>query len=271
MKDNMQMNEAGGMEAFAPLSIINISKTYAAGSVSEYCALRGLSYEFQTSGIYGLIGPNGAGKTTLLRIVSNIIKPDSGAVFIYGMDSAANSAAAKSKIGFLSATTGLYSRISPRETLSYFGRLFELNENKLTRRIDELSSLFEMNEFIDKKNETLSFGQRQRVNIARSLLHEPEIFVFDEITEGLDVMSSRIVVEFIKYLSSINKCIIFSTHDMNLAEKLCEKLIILHKGAIIESGPLNELKSRHKINSDSLEDVFVHLIGAKNSFAPYIK
>ncbi len=251
----------------SPLSIIGVSKTYAKGSVSQYCALCGVSYEFKASGIYGLIGPNGAGKTTLLRIISNVIKPDSGEILIFGVPVKNNAAAAKGRIGFLSATTGLYSRLSPRETLFYFGRLFDLSEGKITRRVSELSELFEMRDFIDKKNETLSFGQRQRVNIARCLLHEPDIFVFDEITEGLDVMSSRIVIRLIKYLAEIKKCVIFSTHDMNLAEKLCENLIILHKGNIIESGRINELKYKHSKFSCSLEDIFINLIGAQESCA----
>ncbi|HOD41003.1 MAG TPA: ATP-binding cassette domain-containing protein [Candidatus Wallbacteria bacterium] len=248
-----------------PLSIINVSKTYAEGSVSEYKALRGVSYEIKTHGIYGLIGPNGAGKTTLLRVISNVIKPDSGEVLIYGAAISRDPLAAKYKIGFLSATTGLYSRLSPRETLAYFGRLFDLGEEKIEKRIGELKSLFEMDEFIDKKNETLSFGQRQRVNIARCLLHEPEIFVFDEITEGLDVMSSTIVIKFIKYLAEIKKCVIFSTHDMNLAERLCENIIILHRGSIIQSGRINELKYKNGMNGRSLEDLFMSSIEAKGA------
>lgn len=252
----------------SPLRIIGVTKTYAEGSVSEFTALRGVSYDIGSCGVYGLIGPNGAGKTTLLRIISSVIKPDSGDVLIFGESVRANPAAAKAKIGFLSATTGLYSRLSPRETLVYFGRLFGLESDKISKRVDGLCELFEMGDFMDKKNETLSFGQRQRVNIARCLIHEPEIFVFDEITEGLDVMTSRTVIKFIKYLAGIKKCVIFSTHDMNLAERLCENIIIMHKGAIIEAGRLGELKRRHSAPGRPLEEMFISLIGARDSYAP---
>jgi len=243
-----------------PIVLDKVSKIYSEGSVTEFCALAGVSYEMKTSGVYGLIGPNGAGKTTLLRAISNVIRPTAGRIFIYGENAVQNSVAAKKRIGFIASTTGLYSRLTPRETLLYFGRLFELGDENIIRRIEELSALFEMDEFLDRKNEVLSFGQRQRVNIARCLLHEPEIFVFDEITEGLDVLTSRIVVKFIKYLGSISKCVIFSTHDMNLAEKLCENLIIMHKGSIIETGRISELKYKHGFMSKSLEDLFIKLI-----------
>lgn len=248
-----------------PLRIDGVTKTYAEGSVSEYTALRGVSYEIPSCGVYGLIGPNGAGKTTLLRIISNVIRPDAGDVFVFGESVRENPIAAKKKIGFLSATTGLYSRLSPRETLEYFGSLFGLGRERIERRSKELCELFEMGDFMDKKNEALSFGQRQRVNIARCLIHEPEIFVFDEITEGLDVMTSRTVISFIRYLAGIKKCVIFSTHDMNLAEKLCENLIIMHRGSIIQSGRINEIKMRNSMMGRSLEDLFISLVGAKDS------
>jgi len=243
-----------------PLVLNDISKIYSPGSVSEFHALKGVSFDIEKPGIYGLIGPNGAGKTTLLRIISNVISPSSGRVLLYGEDTARDPVKTKKRIGFIAATTGLYGRLTPRETLRYFGELFDLAPGAIETRIAELGELFEMGDFLDRKNELLSFGQRQRVNIARCLLHDPDIFVFDEITDGLDVLTSRIIVKFIRFLGGLEKCVILSTHDMNLAEKLCENFIILHKGAIVESGELVALKHKYKCIGRSLEDLFVSII-----------
>ena len=248
------------MSATFPLVLNNITKIYSPGSVSEFHALRGVSFGIEKPGIYGLIGPNGAGKTTLLRIISNVIAPSAGRVMIYGDDTALDPVKTKKRIGFIAATTGLYGRLTPRETLGYFGELFDLAPAALKTRIVELGELFEMGDFLDRKNELLSFGQRQRVNIARCLLHDPDIFVFDEITEGLDVLTSRTIVKFIRFLGELGKCVILSTHDMNLAEKLCENFIILHKGAIIESGELMALKHKYRCFGKSLEELFVSII-----------
>ncbi len=247
-------------QSYKPLILDNVTKIYSENSISEFKALSGVSFCIEKKGVYGLIGPNGAGKTTLLRIISNVIKPTSGIVSVCGFNPIEDPIAAKKKIGFLSVSTGLYERITPRETLSYFGTLFDLERSQLDSRIDELVELLEMQDFVDKKNEILSLGQKQRVNIARCLIHNPEIFVFDEITEGLDVLTSRIIIKFIKFLESAGKTVILSTHDMHMAEKLCHNIIMLYNGSIIESGRLYDLKIRYNSKFRHLDELFLEIL-----------
>jgi len=247
-------------EELSPLQFENVSKVYSPGSTQEYTALSGITHSIEKCGVYGLIGPNGAGKTTLLRIISNIIHPTSGTVKVFGRDITANQLDCKRRIGFIASTTGLYGRLTPRETLRYFGELFEIGVAETDRRIADLSATFGLEEFLDRKNELLSFGQKQRVNIARCMLHDPDIFVFDEITEGLDVLTSQTVVKFIQYLGAQGKCVLLSTHDMHLADRLCSDIIILHKGRIIEAGGLNDVKKKHGFDGKNIEDLFVSLI-----------
>jgi len=191
--------------------------------------------------IVGLLGPNGAGKTTILRMLAGILTPTEGRVMVEGLEMASSPLEAKLRIGFLSGDTQLYQRLSPREVLDYFGRLYGVPDARRRQRIDHLIEELEMTSFAGRPCGTLSSGQKQRANIARAFLHEPDILILDEPTNALDVISGQFIIEAIRREKAAGRAVLFSTHIMGEAEYLCDRIVLLHEGRVLDEGPLAEL------------------------------
>jgi sodium transport system ATP-binding protein len=223
-------------------------------------AVDGVSFRCQPGQIYGLLGANGAGKTTTLRMLATILRPSSGTAIIAGFDVLENSAEVRAHIGFMSTATALYGRLTAQEMVEYFGRLYGMDDETLKRRIGEIFQRLEMNEFRDRRCDKLSTGMKQKVSIARTLVHDPPVMIFDEPTIGLDVMTARSIVAFIRECRQNGKTVIFSTHVMSEVEKLCDNIGIIHNGKILAEGTLSELRERYK--EQDLEDIFVRAVGS---------
>lgn len=208
--------------------------------------------------VYGLLGINGAGKTTLLRILSTMLTPTSGKASVCGYDVKSRPRPVRKNIGFMSTATSLYGRLTAREMVTYFGRLNGMKQNAIKERINELFDLFQMHEFGDRRCDKLSTGMKQKVSIARTVLHDPDVLMLDEPTAGLDVLTSRTIVDFIRDCRKRNKCVIFSTHIMEEVEKLCDRVGVIHEGRLLADEPLETLANRSK--TKRVEDVFVSLV-----------
>jgi sodium transport system ATP-binding protein len=219
-------------------------------------AVDNVSLEVRSGEIVGLLGPNGAGKTTILRMLVGILTPTSGRVAINGLDLHAHPLEAKQGIGFLSGDTQLYQRLTSREVLRYFGRLYGMADGVLNRRIDQLVDELEMTSFADRPCRTLSSGQKQRANIARAFLHQPGVLLLDEPTAALDVISGRFLTEAIRRERASGRAVLVSTHIMSEAEYLCDRLYLLYDGRVADHGPLADLLSRSA--SSNLTDAFLH-------------
>jgi len=206
--------------------------------------------------IVGLLGPNGAGKTTTLRMLAGILPPTSGQVIVSGKDIREHPLEAKRNIGFLSGDTQLYQRLSPREVLRYFGRLYGIAPADLGPRIKQLVSDLEMDSFANRPCRTLSSGQKQRANIARALLHRPAILMLDEPTAALDVVSGHFIHETIRREREAGRAILFSTHIMSEAEWLCDRIYLIHEGRFADQGTVPELLAR--TGCANLTDAFLH-------------
>ncbi|MFZ3286270.1 MAG: ATP-binding cassette domain-containing protein [Telluria sp.] len=221
-------------------------------------AVRDVSFECAPGEVLGLLGPNGAGKTTALRILSTALRPDAGRAFIDGIDILAEPLQARRRIGFLSGTTGLYGRLSARENVEYFGRLHGMAPERLRRRCDALFEQLDMHEFAHKRADSLSSGMKQKCAIARTVIHEPSILILDEPTTGLDVMSAKIVLDFVTSYKALRIPVILSTHHLHEVDKLCDRVCIVNHGASIFQGTAEQL--RHLGGGGDLYDAFVHVI-----------
>src|SRR5579863_3744260 len=224
----------------------------------DVCAVNGVSFSCRPGEIYGLLGANGAGKTTTLRMLATILAPSEGTALVAGFDVARDAQNVRSHVGFLSAATALYGRLSAQEMVEYFGRLHGLDEPTLRRRIDEIFARLEMNDFRDRRCDNLSTGMKQKVSIARTLVHDPSVMIFDEPTVGLDVMAARTISGFIRECRDNGKTVVFSTHVMSEVEKLCDQIGIIHGGKLMAEGTLSELRARYSMQD--LEDLFVKVV-----------
>jgi len=225
----------------------------------EIKAVDSVSFECRPGEIFGLLGPNGAGKTTTLRMISTAIRPTSGTAIIDGIDVCQDPESVRSHIGFLSGNTGLYGRLTGREMVDYFGKLYGMEQSRIDDRRNKLFAMLNMESFADGRNEKLSTGQKQKVSIARSVIHDPPVMVFDEPTTGLDVMSSRTIVDFIRQCKDEGKCVIFSTHIMSEANRLCDRIAVIHEGKKYFEGTADQMLS--KSGCDNLEDAFIKIVG----------
>jgi len=238
----------------------NLTKIFRDKKRGEIRAVDKVSFRCQPGQIYGLLGANGAGKTTCLRLLATILQPTDGTARVAGFDINDQPEKVRASVGFLSTATALYGRLTARETVEYFGRLNGLNGGALKKRVDELFALFDVGEFSDRRCDKLSTGMKQKVSIARTLVHDPPVMIFDEPTVGLDVMTARTIVSFIRDCRARGKTVIFSTHVMSEAEKLCDTIGIIHDGKLLTEGTLAELRARHSMHD--LEDIFVKLVEA---------
>ncbi|MBU4339264.1 ATP-binding cassette domain-containing protein [Patescibacteria group bacterium] len=239
------------------LSVKNLTKEF-----KGFKAVDNVSFEVGEGEIFGLLGPNGAGKTTIIRVIATVLAPTSGTAEILGFDIVKQPEEVRKNIGVLTTDIGVYERFSGRENLRYFGELYGLSGDNLENRINELAKLLDMKDFIDRKSGKYSTGMKQKLAIARSVIHDPKVLIFDEPTSGLDVLASQTVRNFMLNSKESGKCVVFSTHQMRDAEKLCDRVVIIHKGKIIANDKVEVLKSKN--NAIDLEDVFMKLV--KSSF-----
>jgi sodium transport system ATP-binding protein len=223
------------------IHVHNLTKLYEDPDGGEVAAVRGACLSCAAGEIYGLLGPNGAGKTTTLRCLATVLTPTSGEATIAGHDLAREPEAVRRSIGFLSSTAGLYSRLTPRETLRFFGTLYGLRGAPLEARVEDVLRRFEVTEYADRPNDRLSTGMKQRVSLARAVVHDPPVVILDEPTTGLDPLVSRSVEEAIQALAQAGKCVLLSTHALSQAEEICSRLGVIARGRVIAEGSIEEL------------------------------
>jgi len=226
-------------------------------------AVESVSLTVSAGEVVGLLGPNGAGKTTTLRMLAGILTPDAGTVSVGGLDIHDRPLDAKRRLGFLSGDTQLYQRLSTREVLRYFGRLYGMADALIEARTSQLVEELEMHEFAGRPCGTLSSGQKQRANIARAFLHDPDLLILDEPTVALDVISGQFIVESIRRQCDAGRAVLFSTHIMSEAEYLCDRILLLHRGRIIDEGVLDDLLARSGCRN--LTDAFLLRVGREPS------
>jgi sodium transport system ATP-binding protein len=240
------------------VAVESLTKSFGATA-----AVDALSFEVAPGEIYGLLGPNGAGKTTTLRVLAGILLPTRGRVRVVGLDVEREPLAVRQRLGFLTNTTGLYPRLTGRELLAYFARLHGLHPDAAAARVAALADALQLTPFFDRRCEALSTGERQRVSIARAVLHDPAVLVLDEPTAGLDVLASRFLRDFVRAERDRGKAVVFSTHYLAEAELLCDRIGLLHRGRLLAEGTPPALRATAG-NAPSLEEAFLRLVGASN-------
>lgn len=223
-------------------------------------AVDGITATAHPGKILGILGVNGAGKTTFLRMLSTVIRPTSGSATVAGHDIEKDDERVRASIGFMSNSTALYGRLTGRETLDYFGGLYGLSGKRLKERKEFVIETLKLGDFLDRLCDKLSTGQKQRVTIARTILHDPPVLFFDEPTNGLDVVTSQTILEYIVRTRDQGKTVIFCTHIMSEAERICDDVVVIHKGIVYGEGSPKELLQ--KTNKSNLEEAFLDLIKA---------
>jgi sodium transport system ATP-binding protein len=247
---------AGGHDFM--IHVEQLTKQFADLKRGPVYAVDHVSFDVRPGEIFGLLGPNGAGKTTCLRILSTVLKPSSGKALVAGFDVAQHPEQVRSHIGFMSNNTGIYDRMTAWEMVEYYGRLYGIPESQLQPGLKEIFRTLQMDEIKDVLGSKMSTGMKQKVSIARTIVHDPPVLIFDEPTAGLDVLVARAVLETIESLKAQGKCIIFSTHIMREVEKLCDRVAIIHKGRILAMGTVDELVREY--DQPDIEEVFFKLI-----------
>ncbi len=240
------------------IDVIGLTKVYGDAYSGRFVAVDRVSFQVRPGEIFGLLGGNGAGKTTVLRILATLLKPTNGSVRVGGYDVAIDPPEVRRRIGFVSNNTAIYDRMTAHEMVRFFGRLHGLSGGALRQRLDELFDTLRMNDFRDCPGAKLSTGMKQKVSIARALVHDPPVLIFDEATLGLDVMVARNLLNIVRGLRDAGKCLIFSTHIMSEVEKLCDRTAIMHDGRILDTGTLSQLRQRH--GQSDFEELFFSLI-----------
>jgi len=220
--------------------------------------LRGVSFEAGKGEIFGLLGPNGAGKTTTLRTICTLLAPDEGRIEVLGFDTRTAPAEVRRRVGVVTAEIGVYPRLTARENIAYFARLGDVPERDVNRRVDAVIERLDISSFAGQRAESLSSGQKQKVAIARAIVHDPPVLMFDEPTSNLDVLASKEIRDFMVESRSRGKCVIFSTHVLHDAERLCDRVTIIHQGRVVANGPTAEVRRKYS----DLEDSFLELVTA---------
>ncbi len=242
------------------IHVENLTKSFRDLRRGQVLAVDHISFNAKAGEVFGLLGPHGAGKTTTMRILCTVLKPTGGVARLAGFDVVAQPTQVRQHIGFLSASTAIYDRMSAWEMVEYFGKLYGMTDDLLRQRMEVLFAELQMNDFRDVLGAKMSTGMRQKVSIARAIVHDPPVLIFDEPTLGLDVLVARAVLDNIKRLRDQGKCILYSTHIMREVEKLCDRVAIVSKGKIQTCGTLPELRERH--GQDDLEELFFQLVSA---------
>jgi sodium transport system ATP-binding protein len=244
----------------AMIQVENLTKSFRDLRRGQVLAVDHISFEAHAGEIFGLLGPNGAGKTTAMRILCTVLKPTEGTARIAGFDVRTQASQVRQHIGFLSANTAIYDRMSAWELVEYFGGLYGMQGEHLRQRMEHIFTTLQMNQFRDVLGAKMSTGMRQKVSIARAIVHDPPVLIFDEPTAGLDVLVGRAVMQSIAQLREMGKCILFSTHIMREVEKLCDRVAIVSQGRIQAAGTLPELRERYQ--QDDLEELFFKLVSS---------
>ncbi len=241
------------------IQVQELSKTFYDPKRGTRKAVDHVSFDVREGEVFGLLGPNGAGKTTTLRLISTLLKPTEGTASMNGFDLNREPEKVREQIGFLSGDMGLYPRLTPREILEFFGKLNGMDQALRTRRMNELFQKFEMQSFTDVRTDKLSTGMKQKTAIARTMLHDPPILILDEPTSGLDVPTARIVEKSIIEAKHAGKCIVYSTHVMEEAEYLCDRIGVISDGKMKMIGTMDELRAA--TGKQRLREIFLSLLG----------
>ena len=236
----------------------SLSKVFHDKKRGQIRAVEHVTFACKAGQIYGLLGANGAGKTTTLRMLATILEPTDGTALICGHDIVDKPEEVRKNVGFLSTATALYPRLTSQEMVEYFGRLNGLDESTLQKRRDEIFQRLDMNSFRDRRCDKLSTGMKQKTSIARTLIHDPQVMIFDEPTLGLDIMTARTIIDFIRECRERGKTVIFSTHVMSEVEKLCDIVGIIQSGKLLAEGSLADLRDRY--HQHDLEEIFVEVV-----------
>jgi sodium transport system ATP-binding protein len=247
-----------GRRMMAMIQVENLRKSFRDLRRGLVHAVDGVSFEAKPGEIFRLLGPNGAGKTTTMRILCTVLRPSDGTARVAGFDVASQPNCVRQNIGFMSANTAIYDRMSAWELVEYFGRLYGMGEDHLRQRLETVFTTLRMNDFRDRLGAKMSTGMRQKVSIARAIIHDPPVLIFDEPTAGLDVLVGRAVLDAIQELRALGKCILFSTHIMREVERLCDRVAIVSRGRVQACGTLAELRARYR--QDDLEELFFSLV-----------
>jgi sodium transport system ATP-binding protein len=240
------------------IHVENLTKSFRDLRRGQVLAVDHVSFDAHPGEVFGLLGPNGAGKTTTMRILCTVLRPTGGVAELAGYDVVKQPSMVRQHIGFLSANTAIYDRMSAWELVEYFGRLYGLSKDRLRQRMDEVFTSLKMNDFRDMLGAKMSTGMRQKVSIARAIIHDPPVLIFDEPTAGLDVLVGRSVLENIERLKALGKCILYSTHIMREVERLCDRVAIVSKGRIQACGTLEELREQN--GEEDMEELFFRLV-----------
>jgi sodium transport system ATP-binding protein len=240
------------------IHVEHLSKHFSDLRRGTIVALEDVSFDVRPGEIFGLLGPNGAGKTTCLRLLSTVLTPTSGIATVAGYNVLTQAPDVRAQIGFMSGNTGIYDRMTAWELVEYFARLYGMEEPLVSQRLEEIFTTLQMHEFRDVLGSKMSTGMKQKVSIARTIIHNPPVLIFDEPTTGLDVLVARAVLKAIASLRDQGKCVIFSTHIMREVEKLCDRVAIIHKGRILAAGTTKELLERS--GQSDFEELFFELI-----------
>ena len=247
----------------------NLTKTFHDKKRGAIHAADHVSFQVQPGQIYGLLGANGAGKTTTLRLLATLLTPTSGTATVAGFDVVRDAQKVRANVGFLAASTALYGRLTAREMITYFGRLNGMADPAIRARIKQLSAELDMDEFLDRRCDKFSTGMKQKTSIARTLVHDPAVMIFDEPTLGLDVMTARAIVRFVRDCRARGKTVIYSTHVMSEVEKLCDVIGIIHNGRLVAEGTLAELQAR--FGEMDMEEIFVKAVGGEAAVVEALK
>jgi sodium transport system ATP-binding protein len=242
------------------LEITDLRKTFKA-KTGPVKAVDGVSFVARDGEITGLLGPNGAGKTTTLRMLYTLMSPDAGTVRVDGIDAVREAAQVRRRLGVLPDARGVYKRLTARENVAYFGRLHGMDEAAIAARTQALVDTLGMADFIDRRSEGFSQGQRTKTAIARALVHDPRNVILDEPTNGLDVMTTRAMRAFLKRLREEGRCVLFSSHIMQEVAALCDRIVVIAQGRVVAQGTADEL--RQQTGEANLEDAFVKAIGSE--------
>ncbi len=242
------------------IEVINLHKHFG-----KVVAVDGVSFSARDGEITGLLGPNGAGKTTTLRCLYTLMRPDRGRVLIDGIDASVDPVAVRRRLGVLPDARGLYKRLTARENIAYFGRLQGLDETTLRSRSDAAIAALDMGDFADRRSEGFSQGQRVKTAIARALVHDPKNIILDEPTNGLDVMATRSMRQYLKRLKSEGRCVLLSSHIMQEVAALCDRIVVIAKGGVVADESPDALLAQ--TGEANLEDAFVKLIGTDEGLA----
>jgi ABC-2 type transport system ATP-binding protein len=240
----------------------NLTKRYG-----DKVAVENVSFDVYSGEVFGFLGPNGAGKTTTIKMIVGLLQPTSGTVKVAGYDIQTQSRLAKAHCGYVPDTPNLYAKLTGRELLQFVADLYDLNGNQVTRRIDELLRMFELTSAANDTIDSYSHGMQQKTSLAAALIHDPKVLVLDEPTVGLDPKSARLIKDILRQLADRGAAVMLSTHILEIAERMCDRIGIINKGQLVAVGTMDELRTLDKTGQTSLEDIFLSLTGGAEETA----